>query len=222
MNIKAKTRLFRRKIIHFWKFSGRKDLPWRQTKDPWKLLIAEVLLRKTTSSQAAVAYLQLQMLGPKDIIDMKIVDLVKILTPLGIQKVRARQLKEISGKIMSFDKDEYESDKSLRSLPGVGKYISNAVRCFAFGFPVPALDTNMIRILERVFAWHSNKSRAREDVELWKFAEALMPKDKSREFNWGILDFGALICTARNPKCNICPINNICLYYQSLSQSTPI
>jgi A/G-specific adenine glycosylase len=213
---------FQEGILTFWDQYGRHDLSWRQTRDPWKLLVAEVLLRKTTSTQAARVYDTLSNFSPADFTRTKLAELESILTPLGIYKVRATQLKEIACAVEDVSNKECWSDEFLRSLPGVGRYISNVVRCCAFGRPVPALDANMIRIIQRVFNWVSRRKRPREDRDLWAFAETLVPEDKCREFNWGVLDLGALVCTHRRPKCTDCTIKSICDYHckQKVSQSS--
>jgi A/G-specific adenine glycosylase len=80
----------------------------------------------------------------------------------------------------------------------------------------------MIRVIQRVFGWQSERKRPREDRKLWAFAETLVPEGKCREFNWGVLDFGAFICTHRKPKCPECLLNEICDYYQAVrSNSQP-
>lgn len=217
---KKKKTLFQKRIIAYWQTNGRHHLAWRQTSDVWKLLTAEVLLRKTTSAQAEAVFQELSGFSAGDTAQMSIDELERILYPLGMSKIKAKQLQEMAVKIKDANAEQIRSDKFLRSMRGVGRYISNSVRCIAFGIPVPALDTNMIRIIERVFGWRSERARAREDKKLWQFAETFVPENACREYNWGVLDFGAAVCTFRNPKCGICPLQDICDYYQMLiSQS---
>lgn len=204
---------FQQGIRYFWAAYGRHELPWRQTSDPWRILLAEVLLRKTTSIQAAGVYNQLHQYTPQEILSLHIDELANIMKPLGIHQVRAAQILTIAHAVLDTGYDIFNSDELLRKLPGIGRYISNTVRCCAFGVPAPALDTNMIRILDRVFGWKSARKRPREDRKLWETAERIMPEEKPREFNWGVLDFASAVCTYRNPKCSHCPINKICNYY---------
>ncbi|MCL4876223.1 MAG: hypothetical protein KJ064_06180 [Anaerolineae bacterium] len=209
---------FQTGILIYWDEHGRHDLPWRQTNDPWKLLIAEVLLRKTMSWQAVEVYKQMSRLTPEEIVNIDRDVLEKMLQPLGLYKVRASQLKTIAASVAEQMREggiPFQSDEFLRSLPGIGYYISNAVRCCAYGYPLPTLDTNMIRVIQRVFDWQSKRKRPREDREFWKFAETLVPTWRSKEFNWGILDLGAAVCLPKNPKCDTCVLNRICLYYNS-------
>lgn len=204
-------------MLHYWESIGRHDLPWRTTDDPWQILLAEILLRKTTSKQALSVFEQLKAVRPEVMRDMDSSELAEILKPLGIHEVRAQQIKDIAAGVAENDDESLLSDDFLRSFRGIGRYISNSVRCCAFGVDVPALDTNMIRVIQRVFGWQSERKRAREDKKLWAFAETLVPANKCREFNWGVLDFGALVCTYRNPKCTDCLLNQHCNYYRAMS-----
>jgi len=205
---------FQGQILLFWEQQGRNYLPWRQTTDPWKILIAEILLRKTTSSQVSRVYSKLENLTPKDIVSLDSSQLEYILMPLGMNRVRAEQLKVIAATTVNASFEDYQSDEFLRSMPGIGRYISNSVRCCAFGIPAPALDANMIRIIQRVFDWQPTRKRAREDKALWDFAESLVPCERCKEYNWGVLDFGSAICIARKPKCSLCSIQQICYFHQ--------
>lgn len=208
-----KIEAFQKQMLQFGLQEGRHTLPWRQTRDPWQLLVAEVLLRKTMTWQAVDVFNRLKDLGPSEVVAMSDDALETILQPIGLYKVRAVGLKAIARSVVYASAEELHSDKYLRSLPGVGRYISNSVRCCAYGDAAPALDTNMIRVVQRVFGWQSSRKRAREDSALWAFADTLVPIDAAREFNWAVLDFGAAICTARKPKCPICPLNDLCAFY---------
>ena len=214
--IDEKKEFFRKRIIAYWHTNGRHNLPWRETSNVWELLVAEVLLRKTTSAQAEKVFQELSKFTAQDFAEIPVNELERILYPLGMSNVKAEQLLEMAAKVRDANSEQMRSDEFLRSMRGVGRYISNSVRCIAFGIPAPALDTNMIRIIERVFGWRSERARAREDKVLWQFAETLVPEDACRQFNWGVLDFGAAICTFRNPKCSDCPLQDICDYYQGL------
>ena len=209
---KAKIGQFQKIILEYWQESGRKDLPWRNVTDPWQILIAEILLRKTTSRQAEAIYERLGKVPPQQVAGMNETDLEALLRPLGMYRVRARQLRLIAESVSQEGVGELQNPIFLHNLPGVGRYIRNAVLCVAFGYPKPALDTNMIRVIRRVFGLESKRSRPREDSELWEFAEALVPEKKCREFNWGVLDLATALCKPKNPKSPDCPLNEICNY----------
>lgn len=214
-----KIRQFQQAMIAYFETHGRHNLPWRRTNDAWRILLAEVLLRKTTSVQAAAVYRRLCDLTPNDIIELDINVLAQILNPLGIHYIRAGQLKSIAQRVVDTKAEVLKSDEQLRKLPGVGRYISNSVRCCAYGVPAPAMDTNLIRVMGRVMGWRSLRKRPREDRRLWEMAERLVPAHQPREFNWGMLDFASTICTHRRPKCEICPIQNMCDYFAALQEA---
>ena len=109
-----------------------------------------------------------------------------------------------------------EKDKLL-TLRGVGDYIANAVLCFAFNKDVPIVDANVIRVIERFFSLKSKKVRPRTDKLIWQFAEKLVPKGNAKEYNRAILDFAALVCSAKKPNCLNCPISKKCDYFVTSS-----
>lgn len=105
-----------------------------------------------------------------------------------------------------------ESRKALLSLPAVGEYIADAVLCFACNKDVPVVDANVCRVITRVFGIMP-KGEARRDRTIRKIVQEILPTGKAKDFNWAIIDFAALVCTPRNPKHNICPMNEFCSYY---------
>jgi A/G-specific adenine glycosylase len=210
---------FQQAMLTYWREFGRHDLPWRNTADAWCILVAEILLRKTTSAQASGVYQVLAQYSPTEIASFDTTELSNILKPLGLHRVRAEQLQQIARAVIDSDGEILKSDEMLRKLPGIGRYISNSVRCCAFGVSAPAMDTNLIRVMSRVFGWVSSRKRAREDRLLWQRAETLVPEKDARDFNWGMLDFASAICTHRNPKCENCLINEICSYYAAVRQT---
>lgn len=213
VEFQSKKAFFQSAMLDFWAYFGRKSLPWRLTKDPWKILIAEVLLRKTTTKQAEAVYTQLADLSPTKLAEMPEDVLQNILRPLGIHSVRARQLLTIAGAVILHGVASLETPAFLDDLPGIGRYIKNSILCVSFGIRKPGMDTNMIRVIQRVFSTPITRSRAREDPGLWAFAEELMPDHSCEKYNWAVLDFAAAVCKPR-PLCNECPINTICNYYQ--------
>jgi len=207
----AKVKRFQQVMVDYWIENGRRNLPWRLTRNPWHVLLAEILLRKTTSLQVARVYENLTKPSLKQLKTMSEVELEDILRPLGMYRVRAKQLNAIAKALSELDNKCLNKSNIWENLPNIGRYARSTVLCFAFDVPKPALDTNMIRVITRVFGIESKRSRAREDIKLWEFAEALVPKKKCREFNWGVLDFANAVCTARKPKHDICPLQTICV-----------
>jgi A/G-specific adenine glycosylase len=212
----TKKEFFQTEIVSYWREKGRHDLPWRKTKDPWELLIAEVLLRKTTSQQVVPIYLKLAHYSPQGIINMELNELEGIIKPIGIYKIRALQLKEAAVFFNSRTSKNEITDEEFRSIKGIGRYISNMVRCVSVKAAAPGLDANMIRVLTRFFEYPSKRKRPREDLLFWKFAESLVPTQHCCEYNWGILDFGADVCTFYNPNCLECRMREHCSLFISI------
>lgn len=207
----TKVKLFQQAMLDYWECNGRKNLPWRLTHNPWYVLLAEILLRKTTSLQVARVYESLTNLSLEQLRNMNEAELEDILRPLGMYRVRARQINTLTTVLSELDHRSLNESVIWENLPSIGRYARSTVLCFAFGVPKPALDTNMIRVIGRVFGIESNRSRAREDKKLWEFAETLVPQEKCREFNWGVLDFANAVCMARKPKHDVCPLRTICV-----------
>lgn len=207
---------FQRDLLRWWA-KYKRNFPWRETKSPYELLIAEILLRKTTANQVLTVYSKLLKEYPNPFVlclaDKS--DLEALLKPLGMYKTRAELLKKFACAYLTFLKNS-ENNKFSRSellkLPGIGNYAANAVLSLIYNECVPMLDTNFIRILERVFGIKSNRSRPRNDPYIWKEAKDILPCKKARDFNLAILDFSALVCKHIQPKCFECFAKEYCSY----------
>jgi len=205
---------FSRRLLAWWK-KNQRDFPWRHTNDPYSVLIAEMLLRKTTAQQVDGVYKMLisRYPNPKRLSEADESELIKLIKPLGMEHKRARLLKEVGKTITERYKGVVPSNpEELLQLPGVGLYAANAVLSFSHAQNVPMVDTNFVRLLERVFGFRSSKARARDDKQSWQFAETLVPKKRSREFNLAVIDFAASVCRVRTPKCEICPLTSVCVF----------
>jgi A/G-specific adenine glycosylase len=107
--------------------------------------------------------------------------------------------------IMPMEKED------LLNLPGVGEYIASALRCFSLNYPEPILDTNTVRIIGRYFGMNTSES-SRRDKKFRQIYSTIINLCNPREFNYAMLDLGALICKPKNPRCNECPIQDSCNY----------
>lgn len=210
---------FAEKLLRWYQENKRDYFPWRKTKDPYKILIAEMMLQKTTSKQVAKLFDKFveKYPSPASLADAPVADIEAEITPLGMEHRRALRFKQWAQRIV----EEYagkvpRSKDALISLPGVGDYIANAILCLAYNDNVPLLDTNVVRVLQRFFGITSTKARARTDKALWKTYQQMVPKGNARDFNLAVLDFAALICTARNPKHKICPVNDMCQFMKTV------
>lgn len=197
-----------------WYLKNKRDFPWRHSKDSYKILVSEVMLQKTNASKVIPAYIEFIKKYPtiKALQNAKISDVKKILKPLGLI-YRAERLISIAKILSNYNQGKvpYQRDQLLK-LKGLGKYAASAVMCFAFNKRVPIVDNNIVRLFERIFGYVSSKKRPRDDASLWKLAESLLPKRNIKNYNYALLDFGALQCTAKNPQHAKCPLRNICKY----------
>lgn len=200
-------------ILNWFARNGR-CLPWRNTNAPFKILVAEFLLQKTDVEKVKSVYKKFiyRWPSPQSLSKARISSISKIIQPLGL-KYKASRLKSAAKVIVEkFGGKIPEVDDKLLELPGVGQYIASAVECFAFNKPKAVLDTNVIRIFNRVFGIKSEKSRPRDDPRLWSFAQTLVPANNAKEYNWGLIDYGALVCKSKEPLCAECILHNICVF----------
>ena len=182
-------------------------------------MLAEILLQRTQSLQVVPVYQELVSIcpTPSSLTVTPAEVLGALLKPLGLRK-RVAVLKNVADWIIgSHDGQVPNSFDSLTHLPGVGSYIANAVLCFGFNRQVPIVDSNVIRVLSRYFGLRSERARARDDPNIWRFAASILPDEKAREFNLAMLDFEAVVCKPRHPDCLNCPFNQTCKFYASPS-----
>lgn len=202
-------------ILHWWS-KNKRDFPWRHTKNPYLVIVSEMLLRKTTAKQVEKVYKAFIRRYPDScsLAEADVKDLENLFAPLGMEHKRAYLFKIFAEAFERNRKAHVPPTFSdLIKLPGVGQYTANAVLSISYSKDVPMLDTNFIRVLKRLFGVKSSKARPRDDRGIWQFAEELIPKGKSREFNFAVLDFASAVCRPRDPKCSECPFAICCKYH---------
>lgn len=218
LKIERKQAGFAKKLLQ-WRKENNLDseFPWRNTQDPYKILVCEILLRKTTRKQVREVFAKFFAKYP-DVQTLasatsKLIE--DTIRPLGMEHKRATSLKKLAEVVVKEhgSKIPCNSDQLLK-LPGVGLYATNAVLCFAYGKNLPLVDTNVVRVITRVFSFKSVKKRARTDPAIWESVSKMIPKGKARDFNLGILDFAPSVCMPRNPECVKCVMNSLCGYAQ--------
>jgi A/G-specific adenine glycosylase len=209
-----KKKIFAQRII-LWHHDYKANFPWRQTCDPYRILISELLLRKTTRTQVSRVFdlFFREYPTPQALATSSEHSIEKVIKPLGMEHNRAPALKKLAQVLLLDYNGRVPTDKDrLMKLPNVGLYTANAVRIFAFGFHEPLLDTNIFRVASRVFSFKSDKERPRNDPKIWAKIEELLPAGKAKEFHWAILDFANSICLLKKPKCSTCFLLDICDY----------
>lgn len=203
-------RLFRARLLAWWRLHGR-QFPWRQISDPYRVLIAEILLRRTRATQVLRVFTRFleEFPDPPALARAHPERIRRLLWPLGLHwrtgdVIRlGRAIAERSGGTVPSDPD------TLRSLPGVGDYVTAAVRCFALGERVAVVDVNTARVVSRFFGIDSG-GEPRRNRQIIGLLERLVDPRYPREFNWALIDLAALVCGPRMPACSRCPLNRAC------------
>ena len=210
-----KDKIFVKELLKWYK-TNKREFPWRnENLTPFQILLAELMLQKTNATQVEKIFPDFIEKYPKPLSVNELEEsfLSDLLKPLGLYNRRARDLKKLSEMIISDNNIVPKNKKQLLELPGVGDYIANALLCFAFNKKVPIIDSNVGRVMKRVFSFPV-KSAPSRDKKLTARMEEIIPEKSFKSFNYAILDFAALTCLPRNPRCAECPLHEFCDYYQ--------
>jgi A/G-specific adenine glycosylase len=199
-----------------WSKNNTRDFPWRKTKDPYKILVAEIMLQRTKAEQVVPVYEKFitKYTNIRSICKASVSDITKAIASLGLEK-RAQGMKKLAEQMANkYGFEIPKTEDELLKIHWVGKYIANAILCHAYGADVPTVDVNFARVLVRVFSLES-KGSPQKDKRIWDFAKNLMAlaKGKGGTLNLAILDLASNICTSRKQKHELCPLNTICDYY---------
>ena len=204
----ATIRAFQRRLIAWYQQHGR-DLPWRHTRDPYEILVSEVMLQQTQVQRALLYYDKFLQRFPtaEDLAKAKEPQVREVWEGLGYY-ARARNLQKTTQQIVLQHKGKFpRQPEELTKLPGIGPYTAGAVASFAFHKDAAILDTNAARVLRRFFALTPEQQTQRF---LWAVARRVTPKGQAHIFNQAIMDIGATVCVARTPRCFQCPLGPVC------------
>ena len=205
---RVRLRRFQRALLRWYARHGR-DLPWRRTRDPYAVLVSEIMLQQTQVGRVLDYY-------PRFLARYPTVEDLAAATPSAVRETweglgyyrRAVNLRRSAQLVAERHGGRFPTDLgALQRLPGIGRYTAGAVATFAFGQDAPILDTNAARVLSRVFGPGRRRGRTRR---LWALAETAIPPGSGYDFNQAIMDLGALICRARRPTCPVCPVRSAC------------
>lgn len=199
-----------------WFEENKREFPWRieGKANPYHILVAELMLKKTRADNASAVYSQFIELfpTPKRVTMASDKTLETILQPLGLINQRKKAVSSIFTTINEKYHGKIPREKDdLQSLPYVGDYTVNAVLCFGFNQRVPIVDVNVTRICQRIFGFEAYGD-PRVDTHIWEYLEKIIPHKKYKAFNLALLDFGALMCTSKNPRCSDCCFKKMCVY----------
>lgn len=197
-----------------WGRSSSRTFPWRKDPSPYEILVAEILLQATFAEKVTPVYEKLLEDNPEPgaLSKASESELVSLLRPLGLQQRKASWLISMAEYLAT--EGVPTTFEEISNLDGIGRYGANAVLCFGFGERRPIVDTNVIRIYDRVCSEDFSDT---EDPRAWEFAERALPEKRFEEYNLALLDLGAEVCTSQNPACESCPVNGYCAYYESKS-----
>jgi A/G-specific adenine glycosylase len=210
----AARRRFRRCLLTWYRAHGRR-LPWRYTSDPYHILVSEMMLQQTQVERVLPKYhewldkypsLEALAAAPED-------DVAAAWRPLGYN-IRPRRLHAIARESVTRYGGQLPADEeTLLSFKGIGAYTAGAIRSFAFRERAAILDTNVARLLFRVFVGNGNPRAHATRKHLWVVSAALVPRKNAFDFNQALMDLGAMVCVARQPKCLVCPLTKLCASY---------
>ena len=212
--VAAERRLFRQRLLTWYRRHGR-DLPWRRTDDPYHILVSEIMLQQTQVDRVLPKYAEwldkfpsLHALATAD--ERHVTETWR---PLGYN-IRPRRLQAIAREAVArYDGQLPSDEETLLSFKGIGAYTAGAIRSFAFRERAAILDTNVARVLFRVFVGSGDPKRHAMRKHLWTLSESLVPRRHVFDFNQALMDFGAMVCVARQPKCLVCPMAKSCRSY---------
>ncbi len=204
-------RRFRQRLLTWYRRYGR-DLPWRKTDDPYHILVSEIMLQQTQVDRVLPKYAEwLDKYPSFDALAAAAEqDVTETWRPLGYN-IRPRRLQSIARETVARYGGSLPSDQeTLLSFKGIGAYTAGAIRSFAFRERAAILDTNVARVLFRVFVAKGDPKSHAMKRHLWTLSETLVPSRQVFDFNQALMDFGAMVCVARDPKCLVCPMSKSC------------
>ena len=197
-----------------WFTTNRRDLPWRRTHDPYLIAVSEVMLQQTQVQRVIPKYLAWRRAWPgtSSLAGASLSDVLRLWSGLGYNS-RAVRLRQAARLVMKkFGGRWPRTIEQLASLPGFGPYTARAVASFSFNADVTAIDTNIRRVVSRIFFG----TRAVSKKVLEQQAQDILPPNKSATWHAALMDFGSAICTSSNPKCASCPMKSFCRAYPAI------
>lgn len=196
-----------------WFAAHGRDLPWRHTRDPYRILVSELMLQQTQVERVIPKYHAFLAQFP-DVHALAAAPTSAVITAwqgLGYNR-RAVYLQRTAQAVVSQYGGEFPRDvAALKALPGIGAYTSGAIACFAFEQDVAFLDTNIRRVVIRL--WSDPHQPIPNEQELTALAASQVPAGQGWAWNQAIMELGAVICTAKSPKCPLCPLRSDCADY---------
>jgi len=211
-------------LIRWYHYQGR-DLPWRKTRNPYKIWVSEIMLQQTQVTSVIPYYQRFFTTFPTvaSLAKAPLKKVLKLWEGAGYY-ARARNLHCAAQIVMKELKGKIPSDLDLlETLPGIGRSTAGAISSLAFGRRTPILDGNVRRVLCRLFGIQQDPRRPAVEKELWKLSEACLPDHSVDHFNQALMDLGATVCTPAKPSCLLCPVRGFCQAFRmGIQEKIPV
>jgi A/G-specific adenine glycosylase len=212
------------RLLRTWFRKSSRDLPWRKTRDAYSVLVSELMLQQTQVSRVVTRYGEFLEEFPTlhDVARATPAKVMEAWSGLGYY-ARARNLHRLATQVTDRGRDHGATlpadPQCLRKLPGIGAYTAGAVASFAYEKRAPLVDTNVARVIERVFSPGTKVKSSAGARRIWAIAERLLPRTGPAAWthNQAIMELGALVCTARVKRCDACPVSRLCRSRQTPS-----
>ena len=205
-----------------WYARAGRTLPWRATSDPYAILVSEVMLQQTQVERVIPKYHEFLAAFPTlaDLAAAPTADVISAWVPLGYNR-RAVSLQAIARQVSAaYNGRLPETVEELLKLKGIGRYTAGAIACFAYRQQVATVDTNIYRVLHRVFLGLEHPEPKLSTEAMFAFAAQVLPAGSAYDWNQALMDMGATLCTSASPRCTDCPLQESCMAYQELSQQS--
>jgi A/G-specific adenine glycosylase len=205
-----------------WYRKHRRDLPWRNTRDPYAIWVSEIMLQQTQVATVVPYYLAFLKAFPtvKRLAAADEHDVLRRWEGLGYYR-RARQFHAAAQVILERHGGVFPKDlAAVNCLPGIGRYTAGAIVSIAFDQPAPILEANTVRLWSRLVGYSGDVTRTAGQQLLWQHATDVLPAHGSRELNQALMELGSLICTPQAPACDRCPLMELCVAYATGEQDT--
>jgi A/G-specific adenine glycosylase len=204
-----------------WFHRHKRALPWRESRDPYRVWISEVMLQQTQVATVIPYFDRFLQRFPtiKALAEADEADVLRLWDGLGYYR-RARQLHAAARVIVADHRGVFPTDfASIRALPGIGRYTAGAIASIAFDRPTPIVEANTARLYSRLLLFRGDPSSKAGQDQLWHFAEAILPEVGSSDVNQALMELGSLVCTPRHPRCDKCPLRSLCPTHSRQLQS---
>jgi len=207
----AQRQTLRRRLLA-WYAKHARELPWRRSRDPYRVWVSEIMLQQTQVATVRDYFVRFIEVFP-NVRELAAADerqVLRLWEGLGYYR-RARQLHAAAQRLVIQHGGQFpRTVDELRELPGIGRYTAGAIASIAFGQRAPILETNTVRLLSRLIGYRDDPRSPTGQRILWQVAEEILPRENAAQFNQALMEVGSLVCTPSEPCCDTCPLSAIC------------